>query len=80
MRNLTLALAALACAAAFTVVPANADPYKWCAQYSDRGATNCYFLTYAQCRATISGDNGGFCRPNTFYTGQSSRDDMRRFN
>jgi hypothetical protein len=49
---------------------AKADPYRWCAEYggSRGGGTNCYFMTLGQCRAAISG-NGGFCRPNTFYTG-----------
>jgi hypothetical protein len=38
---------------------ANADPYKWCAQYGgeDGGGTNCGF------------GMGGFCVPNPFYTG-----------
>ena len=49
---------------------ANADPYRWCAQYGGKsGATNCYFVTYEQCRAALSG-NGGFCNPNTFYDGR----------
>jgi hypothetical protein len=51
--------------------PAQADPYRWCAQYGggrSGGGTNCYFMTLQQCRAAISG-NGGFCRPNPFYTG-----------
>jgi hypothetical protein len=51
--------------------PAHADPYKWCAEYGGSrggGGTNCYFMTLQQCRAAISGV-GGFCRPNTFYTG-----------
>jgi hypothetical protein len=59
---------------------AQADPYKWCAQYGNRtdNGTNCYFMTIQQCRAAISG-NGGFCRPNPFYTGrQSNREDRRR--
>jgi hypothetical protein len=49
---------------------ARADPYRWCAEYGGGrgGGTNCYFVTLEQCRAAISG-NGGFCRPNTFYTG-----------
>ena len=49
---------------------AQADPYRWCAQYgaSDDGGTNCYFVTLEQCRAAISG-NGGFCVPNNFYNG-----------
>ena len=52
------------------VQPAHADPYRWCAQYGGKsGATNCYFVTYEQCRAALSG-NGGFCNPNTFYDGR----------
>jgi len=47
---------------------AQADPYRWCAQYSSKGARNCYFVTLEQCRAAIAG-NGGFCEPNTFYDG-----------
>ena len=54
--------------------PTKADPYAWCAEYSGGGlggAKNCYFLTWQQCQATISGV-GGFCSPNPFYTGGSS--------
>ena len=52
-----------------TQAQAQADPYRWCAQYSGRGgATNCYFMTIGQCQAAVSGV-GGFCRPNPFYTG-----------
>lgn len=49
---------------------AQADPYRWCAQYgtSDDVGTNCFFVTLEQCRAAISG-NGGFCTPNGFYDG-----------
>ena len=49
---------------------AKADPYRWCAEYGGGrgGGTNCYFVTLEQCRAAASG-NGGFCRPNPFYTG-----------
>jgi hypothetical protein len=58
---------------------AQADPYRWCAQYGGRGATNCYFVTLEQCRAAISG-NGGFCGPNTFYNGRPvvTPEDVRR--
>ena len=49
--------------------PAQADPYRWCAQYGGRGATNCYFHNLEQCRLAISG-NGGFCVPNNFYDGR----------
>jgi hypothetical protein len=53
---------------------AQADPYKWCAQYSGRsgGGTNCYFMTIQQCQAAISGI-GGFCRRNNFYDGRAQR-------
>ena len=52
---------------------ANADPYQWCAQYGGRGGVeNCYFVTRAQCQAALDGPSA-FCRPNTFYTGPSSR-------
>jgi hypothetical protein len=52
---------------------AQADPYAWCAEYAYGGlggAKNCYFLTLAQCRATVSGV-GGNCTPNPFYTDPS---------
>jgi len=53
---------------------AQADPYKWCAQYGGRsgGGTNCYFMTLQQCQAAISGI-GGFCRRNNFYDGRAQR-------
>jgi hypothetical protein len=62
-------LPALVVAAGASIVPAQADPYRWCAVYSSKGATNCGFLTWEQCWAAISG-NGGFCNPNNFYDGR----------
>jgi hypothetical protein len=65
----------VAIAALFTLIvasaigPSRADPYRWCAQYGGKGATNCYFLTLEQCRAAIAG-SGGFCTPNNFYDGR----------
>ena len=48
---------------------ANADPYRWCAEgIGSSGASNCYFLTLEQCRASASG-TGAICVPNNFYTG-----------
>ena len=47
--------------------PVAADPYKWCA-VERTGGNNCGFTTIEQCRATVSGI-GGFCQPNSFYTG-----------
>jgi dipeptide/tripeptide permease len=50
-----------------TVGGASAQNYPWCAQYNLRGgATNCGFVSYAQCQATVSGI-GGFCQPNPMY-------------
>jgi hypothetical protein len=64
---------------ALRVGPATADPYRWCAQYSadSDGGTNCYFTTLEQCRAAVSG-MGGFCTPNTFYTGPATAEGPRR--
>ena len=57
----------------FTISPATADPYKWCAVYNTGDAAhNCGFVTIEQCRATISGI-GGFCEPNQFYTGPDKK-------
>jgi hypothetical protein len=58
---------------------ARADPYRWCAEYSDDlgGSANCYFLTLEQCQWAIGG-NGGFCRENGFYTGPDAPPQRRR--
>jgi Protein of unknown function (DUF3551) len=67
-------------AATFGVGTANADPYKWCAIYGGGwagGASNCGFVTLAQCQATISGI-GGYCAENQFYTGDRRRARKRR--
>ena len=45
----------LAAAAPFDT--AQADPYRWCAEYGGGGlggGRNCYFLTIEQCRAAVS--------------------------
>jgi len=53
--------------------PAQADPYRWCANYGrGNGGTNCGFVTLQQCRAAISG-NGGFCTRNPYYSGWGRR-------
>ena len=69
MRKALVVFGVLICAAFGN--SAEADPYRWCAEYGGRGGggTNCYFMTLGQCRATISGV-GGFCRPNPFYNGR----------
>ena len=59
---------------------ASADPYRWCAMYSAKGASNCYFVTLQQCQAALSG-MGGFCQPNNFYDGRpvmTAEDGIRR--
>ena len=75
MRHIRPAIFMLAAVAGVALAPSAApaydmpyDPYPWCAVYSGEagGATNCGFLTIAQCRATVSG-MGGFCEPNQFY-------------
>jgi hypothetical protein len=45
---------------------ANAQNYPWCAYYSggENSASNCGFITYDQCMATVSGI-GGYCAQNT---------------
>jgi hypothetical protein len=45
--------------------PAVAQNYPWCADYAS-GGTNCGFVTFQQCLATLSG-MGGFCNRNTQY-------------
>jgi len=63
-----------------TAVAQKLDPYPWCAEYGTGSAdlgTNCYFMTYEQCRAALSG-NGGFCRENRFYSGPSTEGRLAR--
>jgi hypothetical protein len=80
MRAILMVLPALAALAMFTPTASHADPYKWCAEYSGgrdgTGATNCGFVTYQQCLATISGI-GGMCTPNPRYTGPAQRKPRR---
>jgi hypothetical protein len=68
---LGLGLAAVTAAFALDAAPASAQGfrvYPWCAYYNTKGgATNCYFSTFEQCQAAISG-NGGMCTQNPWYT------------
>ena len=81
MRSILAALAIIIAGAEFDTAKAN--PYRYCAEYGGRrggGATNCYFVTWQQCQAAISG-MGGFCRPNLFYDGRpvvTPEDSVRR--
>jgi hypothetical protein len=69
-RAKTIVAALVMIPAVLTQTPASAlpsDPYPWCAEYSGgMGSTNCGFLTFEQCQATVSGI-GGFCRRSQFY-------------
>ena len=64
-RGMRVALAAaLLLAAGETFDSANADPHGWCVIYNGKpSGTECWFVSYEQCRATASGV-GGFCIPN----------------
>jgi hypothetical protein len=63
-----LLVAALLCALGGISARAHAQNYPWCADYGGEmgGSSNCGFVTYAQCMATLSG-MGGFCDRNTQY-------------
>jgi len=67
MRHLPFLLGILVFVAA-TGTSAQAQNYPWCAQYAGAGggATNCGFVSYAQCMQTLQG-MGGFCVQNTQY-------------
>lgn len=84
MRLPSILLAALIAAVTLTPAAAQAppfpyDPYPWCAVYGGRGGggTNCGFLTWQQCMATVSGI-GGFCEPNQFYNPRGPSQRPRR--
>ncbi len=62
----------LSAGALVQAVPAQAQSaysYPWCALRADRsGAQSCYYRTYEQCMATISGI-GGSCIRSPYYRG-----------
>lgn len=66
MRPLSIALLTILAVLILSARPSVAQNYPWCAIYSGRGGSNCGFVSFAQCMATVSGI-GGFCRPNTMY-------------
>jgi hypothetical protein len=61
-------IVAAAAASALLTTPASAEvQYPWCAQYRwPIDATNCGFVSYPQCMATVSGV-GGYCYQNPAY-------------
>ncbi len=75
MRSLfgALSLLMLTCASQ----PAVAYDYPWCAHYGGRSAaTNCGFVSFEQCRWTVSGI-GGHCARNPFYAAAHDADRPR---
>jgi Protein of unknown function (DUF3551) len=73
-----LCAAAIAAATSVLGAPAHAQNYPWCAKYSGGplgGASNCGFVSFQQCMATVTGI-GGFCVRNTLY--QSTAPHARR--
>jgi hypothetical protein len=44
-----------------TGAQAQAQDYPWCAIYAKDGDTHCFFTSFEQCMATVSGI-GGFCQ------------------
>ncbi len=80
MRLLT---ACLVVAALFAAAPASAQSaydYPWCGVYTSTqgagGAQACYYTSYAQCMATMSGL--GFCTESPYYRGPSEPPPRRR--
>ena len=52
--------------------------YPICSVYSDKsGATSCYYQTYEQCMATVSGI-GGHCYQNPAYRGPPTAETPRK--
>jgi Protein of unknown function (DUF3551) len=46
--------------------------YPWCSNFADGfGGTNCGFVSYEQCMATVRG-SGGFCNKNDMYRPDSA--------
>lgn len=75
MRKLILTAGLVVAGLPILASEASADPYKWCALYNagrGGGAQNCYFVTWDQCQAAVSGV-GGFCMENQFYDGKPVR-------
>ena len=69
LKSCLLLLGIVAASLAFTAPPAQAQNYPWCAQYmggDTGGGTNCGFVSFEQCMATVRG-MGGFCMANNTY-------------
>jgi len=65
------ASAALLALGTFTAPAAAQTNYPWCSNFADGfGGTNCGFVSYEQCMATVRG-SGGYCDKNDTYRPQS---------
>jgi Protein of unknown function (DUF3551) len=69
MRQSIFFVVVLATLAAVAVSAAAQSPtsFPWCMKGA-RGGTSCYFNSYQDCRATVSG-LGGWCTRNPYYRG-----------
>jgi hypothetical protein len=81
MRLVAIGLLAAAAAISLHSRPSSAQQfheYPWCAYFFKDGGSNCYFASYAQCRADISGV-GGFCSPNPLFVAQQQQQQVRPY-
>ena len=73
MRLLTASLVVAAVLAAAPARAQSAYDYPWCGVYTSNagpgGAQACYYKSYAQCMATMSGL--GYCTESPYYRGPS---------
>jgi hypothetical protein len=81
MRLLTASLVA---AAVFAAAPASAQSaydYPWCGVYTSNqgagGAMSCYYASYGQCMATMSGL--GYCTESPYYRGPREARPRRQY-
>jgi uncharacterized protein DUF3551 len=57
----------------------SAYSYPWCSRYFKRGGggMSCYYTSYEQCMATVSGI-GGYCFQSPFYQAPAAKATRRR--
>jgi hypothetical protein len=72
-----LFFALLAATMVVNIQPSAAREYPWCANYGP-STRNCGFVSFEQCRATITG-TGGFCAPNPMYQAGYQAGPQRRW-
>jgi hypothetical protein len=76
-----LALLAAIVGAAPSSFAQSAYDYPWCAVYGGRvasGAQSCYYKSFSQCMATMSGI-GGTCVRSPYYRGPEARSERRYY-